>query len=650
MHFINKKIENIPNIHQFFDTDRAVVGWGRKPSFFKAQAYAQQHHLPVICAEDGFIRSLGLGKQGYPPLSLVTDQTGIYFDATQPSDLEDLILCTEDTEKNKHAQYCMNLILQYGITKYNQKYNGVDSTLFKNKKNILVVDQTYADQSIKYAGATENTFTEMLLQAVKAHPDATIWVKTHPDVMAGKAKGHFNSRHFNDHVKPLTQNYNPYDVLKLMDEVYVVSSHLGFEALLAGKTVHCFGMPWYAGWGLTLDRQTHPRRVVTRSLAHLFVQAYMHYARYVCPVTQKRCTLEHILHLMIVNTQAQNRLPNNLDVYGFSRWKRVFMKEYLDFPQLKVSFKWRLPVPQNTVFAWGKKAQRLKQKNYKNIWTVEDGFIRSLGLGATLIRPYSLVFDAIGIYYDATQPSFLEQLLNEKQLSEQQHQRANDLIKKILDTNVSKYNVGTIKTLQRPDAKQVILVVGQVEDDMSVQLGGVDIKTNLALLQMVRENNPTAYIIYKPHPDVHAGLRVGKIDATAYADKIELETSILDCFKICDEVHTISSLSGFEALLRGLKVYCYGLPFYAGWGLTQDRHICKRRNKIITLPTLVYMTLVEYPVYNVPVTKCMRLPFVTPEIVIDYIQQEMQQPKPVKKSFISQIFTRARRMKLGNYR
>ena len=125
---------------------------------------------------------------------------------------------------------------------------------------------------------------------------------------------------------------------------------------------------------------------------------------------------------------------------------------------------------------------------------------------------------------------------------------------------------------------------------MSVQLGGVGIKTNLALLEKVRQKNPTAYIIYKPHPDVLEGLRVGNIPdhiALKFCNYIEKKVSILDCFNICDEVHTISSLSGFEALLRGLKVYCYGLPFYAGWGLTKDEYKCERRTHKISCEKLI---------------------------------------------------------------
>ena len=62
-------------------------------------------------------------------------------------------------------------------------------------------------------------------------------------------------------------------------------------------------------------------------------------------------------------------------------------------------------------------------------------------------------------------------------------------------------------------ARQAIayLVVGQVEDDRSIERGTADIKTNLGLLKAVRADHPDAYIIYKPHPDVETGNRNGRI-------------------------------------------------------------------------------------------------------------------------------------------
>ncbi|WP_324646795.1 capsular polysaccharide biosynthesis protein [Acinetobacter sp. MD2] len=635
----------------------AIIGWGRKPSFFRAEKYAQQHGIPCICLEDGFIRSLGLGKEGYPPLSLVVDEQGIYFDATKSSDLEKIILKNYNDDDLVRAKAAIEKIVTYGITKYNQKFIQINSNDFCQGEHILVVDQTLGDQSIQYAGATPDSFKVMLNQAIRNHPKATIWMKVHPDVVAKKAKGHFDLTALqHPNIKICSENYNPIQLLKCMNEVYVVSSQLGFEALLCGKKVHCFGMPWYAGWGVTCDEHapTHlvtNRRIVKRSVEQLFAAAYFNYARYISPVSHQRCELEEVIDVLITNIQFQQQLSAHLVVWGFSRWKQKFMASFLNFPKVTLKFQhWFLPKHSEAIVAWGKKAKRLKQQNFHKVITVEDGFIRSFGLGAALIRPHSLVFDNVGIYYDATGPSRLENLLNRSCLTAEQTLRSQNLIRKLIDLQISKYNVGTKQSLDRPPhQKRVLLVVGQVEDDLSIQLGGVDIKENLGLLKKVRENHPDSFIIYKPHPDVHAGLRVGhiaEVDILKYANRIELESSILECFKICDEVHTITSLSGFEALLRGLKVYCYGLPFYAGWGLTQDLHVCARRNKQLSLEQLVYSTLIEYPVYNIQFTIKMGVPVVTPEHVIDYLQQSIRQPKVANTALFKKVFASFRRLKI----
>ena len=657
---MNKTILRIPFLCSFIFphliNSNSYLGWGRKKSFFKAQAFAEKKGLKALCLEDGFIRSLGLGKDGFAPLSLVVDETGIYFDALQTSDLEQLILQSEKEELNLRATHAIQIILNHKITKYNQQFKKLDPSLFsKTVKNILVVDQTFGDQSIKYAGATPEIFKQMLKQACLDHPDAIIWVKTHPDVIAGKSKGHFSTADLNHpNIKILIENYNPIDLLSLIDEVYVVSSQLGFEALMCDKKVHCFGVSWYAGWGLTNDKFApleilQGRRGVNRSLEHLFACAYLKYARYVSPVTHKCCELEEIIALLIPNIKVQATLPLKLTAYGFSAWKRKFIRDFLAFPKVEINFKnFFKPNQNDQILAWGKKAKLLKDKGYKNVITVEDGFIRSIGLGASLIRPCSLVFDDVGIYYDATQPSKIENLLKTTELTSTQYERAQNLRDLLVELNISKYNVGVAKKLTKPSEDQkILLVIGQVEDDMSVQLGGVEIKTNLALLKEVRRNNSKAYIIYKPHPDVHAGLRVGKIEEQVvlqYANQIELDSSILECFEICDEVHTITSLSGFEALLRGLKVYCYGMPFYAGWGLTHDKFQCDRRNKNLDLDTLVYVTLVEYAVYNIEKTTSMNIPLVSPEDVILYIQSQMNFPAETSKETCKDIFLKFKKI------
>lgn len=637
-------------------------GWGRKNSFKKAQILAAEQHGVAMCAEDGFIRSLGLGKAGYQPLSVVLDQSGIYFDATQSSDLEKIISgLSLSKDQVLQAQTLIQKILNAGISKYNLHYQSLKSNQFQQQKNILVVDQTVGDQSIRCAMASAESFNRMLQQAQSDHPDAQIWVKIHPDVLAGKAKSHFSLEHLKaPNIKLLTENYNPIELCKQMSEVYVVSSQLGFEALLCGKPVHCFGIPWYAGWGLTQDRVQLPeaiqnRRQVSRSIEQLFVAAYLRYAKYVSPVSQQICELQEIVDTLIPNIEFQKQIPATTVVaYGFSRWKKSFIKDFLAFPQVELRFKhWRKPAKDQAIVAWGKKAALLKQQGYQQVWTVEDGFLRSLGLGAKLIRPFSLVFDDVGIYYDATRPSRLEQLLNQVKLIPEQQQRIQLLVQQIIQNKLTKYNVGQqlsegIQALHNIE-KKIILVVGQVEDDLSIQLGGIDIKTNLALIEEVRKNHPDAYIIYKPHPDVEEGLRKGKIawdEMKHLVDQVEKNVSIITLFEYIDELHTITSLSGFEALLRNIKVYCYGMPFYAGWGVTVDRHTCERRQRKLSVDELAFSVLVEYPVYNLPQTRILQIPLVTPEHVMQQICKLQQTAEKSPSSVWSWMFTRLRELKI----
>jgi len=171
-------------------------------------------------------------------------------------------------------------------------------------------------------------------------------------------------------------------------------------------------------------------------------------------------------------------------------------------------------------------------------------------------------------------------------------------------------------------------VPGQVEDDLSVRLGGAGITGNLDLLTRVREANADAFILYKPHPDVEAGHRRGRIPdglARKFADIVIHEVSTATVLAEIDELHTLTSLAGFEALLRRRRVVVYGRPFYAGWGLTTDLARIDRGRRL-ALEELVAGALILYPRYLDPVT---RLPC-GPEIVIERLDNaELWRPGPL---------------------
>ena len=237
---------------------------------------------------------------------------------------------------------------------------------------------------------------------------------------------------------------------------------------------------------------------------------------------------------------------------------------------------------------------------------VEDGFLRSRGLGADCVPPLSITVDRSGAYFDPTHPSELELLLQEGDFDEELLARAAKLRQLIVEAGLGKYGLGH-SHLDRPaGGRRHILVPGQVEDDRAVIEGGCGLASNLELLKRVRERAPDAYILYKPHPDVTSGHRRGAIARSScleFADNIVGDVPISSVIDMVDEVHTNTSLAGFEALLRGKPVTTYGVPFYAGWGLTRDLGpVPGRRTRNRGIDELVAAVLLQYPRYLDPVT------------------------------------------------
>lgn len=570
---------------------KAVLAWGKKPSAIKAAAVAQKMQLPLLRLEDGFLRSVELGMHS-APYSVVVDDLGIYYDAAVPSRLEQYIKQPYTPEQIERAGTLISLWQQSRVSKYNHsREHPVPDTPY-----VLVVDQTFGDAAIGYGLANAESFQQMLAAALDYDPEIPVLVKTHPDVFTGKKQGYFRPEQLkHPRITVLTTDIHAPALLEKAAAVFCVTSQMGFEALLWQKPVFTFGMPFYAGWGLTTDALLAPDRRCPVSLEQLVYAALIAYPRYIHPETKQRCEVEDLLAWMALQRQQRQRLPEMLYSVKPSRWKRAALQRFVQGSTLKiVDLESQIPAT-GWQLKWG------ANNTQHNTVRVEDGFIRSVGLGADLIRPLSWVFDAVGIYYDATRPSALEQMLQHEEFSELELQRALVLQQLLVSSKVTKYNIGSAHW-QRPVGKRVLLVPGQVESDASIKLGSPVLKTNLALLQAVRAANPDAYIVYKPHPDVLAGLRkAGDADkgetASYYCDEMVTDQDIATLLEQVDEVHTLTSLAGFEALLRGKVVTCYGQPFYSGWGLTHDIYPNPRRGVQRSLPELIAAALIRYPTY-----------------------------------------------------
>jgi capsular polysaccharide export protein len=294
------------------------------------------------------------------------------------------------------------------------------------------------------------------------------------------------------------------------------------------------------------------------------------------------------------------RLPEQVYAYGFSFNKRASLRCFA--AETTVRFVRRVNrIPSgSTLLLWGSRAMPHGLASNIHVVRVEDGFLRSVGLGAEFSPPLSWVMDGRGMHFDPAQPSDLEHLLQTRIWSAPQLSRAARLRERVVVSGITKYSVG-YSTWERPrGSARVILVPGQVESDASLRFGASALRTNVALLRAVRQASPTAYLVYKPHPDVNARLRAqgaGEAQARDYCDEVVTDVAMGQLLMKVDETHVLTSLAGFESLLRRKTVVCYGLPFYAGWGLTEDMLSIGRRTRRLTLDELVAGSLIDYPRY-----------------------------------------------------
>lgn len=331
------------------------------------------------------------------------------------------------------------------------------------------------------------------------------------------------------------------------------------------------------------------------------------WTRFADPFTRRPCDAARAIELLALwrRTETENR--RIAAFHGMAGWKRAAIATAFGHAGGHAPFAAdarEALAHQGIILAW---ASSLPQslEGLERVWRVEDGFIRSIGLGVNFSPAASLAVDPEGIHYEPSRPSRLERILAETDFSPWLS-RAAALRQAITAHNITKYNVGGNAALPATPGRRRVLVVGQVEDDASIRKGAGTVRTNAALLAAARAAEPDAFIIYKPHPDVQTGYRRGYLPASTARRSADL---VLDGGNIgtllgqVDGLHTMTSLAGFEALLRGVAVTCWGRPFYAGWGLTHDREPPPRRGRPLSLDALVAGCLLLYPRYQDPVTQ-----------------------------------------------
>jgi capsular polysaccharide export protein len=310
-------------------------------------------------------------------------------------------------------------------------------------------------------------------------------------------------------------------------------------------------------------------------------------------------------------------------LWGFNDWKWGFVSDYL--PEYRTAFAprkafqlWslivairRFPIKPSAFIFWGYTEpwwlRRYAQIRGIRIYRMEDGFIRSSMLGAAHSTPYSLILDSTGLYYNPETASDLEEILNNHEFTEKELASAKTCLDLLINLALSKYNPPCIDAGDGMGIKtrKRVAIIGQVDKDMSVKLGNPDGWSMVELIRLAKLENPTAEIFYRPHPEIYLGYQKSRFRKRAVEKICKLaspDTPLIEFLDTVDHVYVITSLAGMEALLRGKKVTVVGAPFYAGWGLTDDRLELPRRTTKRTLLELFAGVYLKYPRYLASIT------------------------------------------------
>jgi capsular polysaccharide export protein len=471
------------------------------------------------------------------------------------------------------------------------------------------------------AALAENPPKEIVIAAAGLRPGARLQAR----LAAAVAQG----------ATVVAEPLDPWAALDRAERVYSAGGELGFLALLTGRPVRCFTPAFYTGWGFTEDDAAVPQKPFRRSVDEVFAGGCLVATRYLDPFRNTAASFEDTLALLTEWRRIDEANRHLAVCVGMSFWKRRRVAEFVGssagMPVFRRGTRAAIAAargapgaPPQAIAAWASRIPpgltEAAARDCIPLIRVEDGFVRSVGLGADFLPPASLVFDSGGMYYDPRTRSDLETLLRETEFSPALVARAQRLIAQLVARGVTKYNLtSNLPAIEMPTDVRCILVPGQVEDDLSVLYGGGEIRGNLDLLSEVRRANPDAFILYKPHPDVAAGHRKGAVpetEARRFADAVVQGVSTAALLDRIDDLHTMTSLAGFEALLRRRRVVVYGRPFYAGWGLTEDR-LPIDRGRLLSLEEMVAGVLILYPRYLDPLT---RLPC-GPEVIIERLQR-----------------------------
>lgn len=311
-------------------------------------------------------------------------------------------------------------------------------------------------------------------------------------------------------------------------------------------------------------------------------------------------------------TYVANSNPNLINDIG------LYLPELLNFS--------KMTKPKNEIEAslcdeviqWGitennnkKSVSNLMRKFGKKPFIIEDGFIRSVGIGLSKEPALSITLCGSNTaYYDSYNASSFEEILNsDRVFTDEELMKAKSTISLITENHISKYNDSPYLpvSIGRTDARK-ILVVDQRYGDQSVVCAKANENDFQSMLVNAIRDNPDADILIKRHPDAVKGDKGSyfsdvNVNFTRDINNVHLidyDIHPHQLLEMVDKVYVCSSGLGFEALLYNKEVLCYGVPFYSNWGVTTDRIKEDRRIKNRTIEEIFYVSYIECSRYYSP--------------------------------------------------
>ncbi len=576
----------------------------------------------------------GFGNETSPYSLIYSYQDNLYYNGNNNAIhklLEsDWVPSPEDEDIGIKA---IQLINKYCISKYNQ-HSTFDpqkhSIENKSEHALLLIDQPINSESVSLSEANNQNFSKMFLYAFENFPNSTLYIKYHPDTINGITEGFLHKflkkNKLIDHpsIKIIDYHCNIASIFYYVDDVFTVTSPVGFEALLRGKNVTTFGNSFYSGLGLTGDMLTHNKK--ERSLVDVFVAMFIQNTLYINPFNEKRGNILDLLEYISLQKRHQNSKHIVFFRTEYSKSKNVInllnleSKENISLNnQAKIIHqKSKLILVDNQ-----KNMNHLPKQNPKAF--VSEGFLFPT-LNKNKHEPISLILDYNAAYYNNKINSDLDDILNNEVFTEYEIEQSFSFISKLKEKfgkDLETQSKGTLDSNSKK-YKKIIFVPGTSEEE-NIYSTELPISSDLELILAIMQKEKNSLVIYKPHEkskiktskDIYkSGIPKLEEMAITHCNQlvVELKAHISHCINFSNEIHVINHNSGIEALIQGKKVVTYGHPFYAGRGLTTDLFSPAKDKKNVSLEKLILGALMLYPRYKIPTQKH----FVSAKIALEY--------------------------------